>query len=72
MLDDAPNWENGFEADKRDGLRSAVAQGGSNAAAEKQDWEDRTAGEECKLVLVVRTDLGMTKGISSSPWLEKF
>ncbi|RFU25397.1 hypothetical protein B7463_g10933, partial [Scytalidium lignicola] len=59
VLDHAPNWTNGLEADKRDGLRvgseKAVA---SNAA--KSPWQDST--EECKLVLVVRTDLGMTKG----------
>jgi PTH2 family peptidyl-tRNA hydrolase len=28
---------------------------------EKREWQDN--GEECKLVLVVRTDLGMTKGL---------
>ena len=58
-LDHAPNWANGAEADKRDGLRfSAVA--GKAAPAERQSWE--SSSEECKLVLVVRTDLGMTKG----------
>ncbi|KAI9155404.1 Peptidyl-tRNA hydrolase 2 [Paramyrothecium foliicola] len=43
-LDHAPNWANGPEADRKQGL-----------VMEKP-------GEECKLVLVVRTDLGMTKG----------
>src|ERR1700710_2096697 len=57
VLDHAPNWANGPEADKRDGLR-AVAK--TENKAEKATWEDST--EECKLVLVVRTDLGMTKG----------
>jgi PTH2 family peptidyl-tRNA hydrolase len=61
ILDHAPNWANGLEADKRDGLRATAA----NRAEVKQEvvktgWEDST--EECKLVLVVRTDLGMTKG----------
>jgi PTH2 family peptidyl-tRNA hydrolase len=63
ILDHAPNWANGLEADKRDGLRATTA----NRAEVKQQevvktgWEDST--EECKLVLVVRTDLGMTKGM---------
>lgn len=48
ILDHAPNWANGEAADKRDGLRA-----GARAAE---------LDEECKLVLVVRTDLGMTKG----------
>jgi PTH2 family peptidyl-tRNA hydrolase len=46
-LDHAPNWANGRDADRRQGL-----------VVEKP----RDTGEECKLVLVVRTDLGMTKG----------
>lgn len=58
ILDHAPNWANGLEADKRDGLR-ATAQP-KKTEVEKTGWEDST--EECKLVLVVRTDLGMTKG----------
>ncbi|KAK0386932.1 hypothetical protein NLU13_5245 [Sarocladium strictum] len=49
-MDHAPNWANGAEADRRQGLRV-----GSRPEA-------RDTGEECKLVLVVRTDLGMTKG----------
>jgi PTH2 family peptidyl-tRNA hydrolase len=55
LLDHAPNWANGEEADRRDGLRMAPK--------EKPKFEDST--EECKLVLVVRTDLGMTKGMSA-------
>lgn len=47
ILDHAPNWSNGFEADKKQGLRASTSQ---------------PITEECKLVLVVRTDLGMTKG----------
>jgi PTH2 family peptidyl-tRNA hydrolase len=48
-MDHAPNWANGREADRKQGL-----------VAEKP----KDTGEECKLVLVVRTDLGMTKGTS--------
>lgn len=65
ILDHAPNWGNGLEADKRDGLR-ATAAGKKNSKKEekeelqKEEFQDN--GEECKLVLVVRTDLGMTKG----------
>lgn len=55
LLDHAPNWANGEAADVRDGLKAAKK-------AAKPEWEDST--EECKLVLVVRTDLGMTKGIN--------
>jgi hypothetical protein len=60
ILDHAPNWANGLEADKRDGLRAPAP-----TAAQKQEasWED--SAEEYKLVLVVRMDLGMTKGKSS-------
>ncbi|KAG4441566.1 hypothetical protein IFR05_002951 [Cadophora sp. M221] len=85
ILDHAPNWSNGFEADKRDGLRITSAAKGKGVKKEgsvkKEDvknkpgikqepgseWEDvqqtlEDTGEECKMVLVVRTDLGMTKG----------
>ncbi|KFY81757.1 hypothetical protein V500_11117 [Pseudogymnoascus sp. VKM F-4518 (FW-2643)] len=55
VLDHAPNWTNGPEADKRDGLTVAAP-----VAAKKREVVDDN--EECKLVLVVRTDLGMTKG----------
>ncbi len=60
ILDHAPNWANGFEADKRDGLRVTAA-AKKPEVAEKHVLED--SNEECKLVLVVRTDLGMTKGL---------
>ncbi|GAW15025.1 hypothetical protein ANO14919_044330 [Xylariales sp. No.14919] len=96
ILDHAPNWSNGAEADKRQGLR--VAEGGAgqkknnkkqkgkaaedSAESKGDEAEARSAkreaeaahprqttanpggnpNEECKLVLVVRTDLGMTKG----------
>ncbi|KAF5667650.1 PTH2 family peptidyl-tRNA hydrolase [Fusarium heterosporum] len=53
LLDHAPNWANGADADRRQGLR---------AAEEKKEPVVKDNGEECKLVLVVRTDLGMTKG----------
>lgn len=49
-MDHAPNWANGPEADKKQGLRFTSRP------------EVADTGEECKLVLVVRTDLGMTKG----------
>jgi hypothetical protein len=68
ILDHAPNWANGVEADKRDGLR-ATAAGRAEVKKEevvKTGWEN--SYEECKLVLVVRTDLGMTKGLSPSPY----
>lgn len=51
VMDHAPNWSNGTEADRRQGLK-----------VKPSSVED--TGEECKLVLVVRTDLGMTKGIT--------
>lgn len=65
ILDHAPNWANGAEADHRDGLRFRAAKGKQEnkkpkAVTGKPAIEDN--GEECKLVLVVRTDLGMTKG----------
>ncbi|KAL8296728.1 hypothetical protein RB597_006039 [Gaeumannomyces tritici] len=67
ILDHAPNWSNGVDADRRDGLRAtaagskkAKAKKGAPAAAAAAVVED--SNEECKLVLVVRTDLGMTKG----------
>ena len=65
VLDHAPNWANGLEADKRDGLRATAVgvRTDKNQGRQKQEWEDSTSTEECKLVLVVRTDLGMTKGI---------
>lgn len=73
ILDHAPNWANGLEADKRDGLRATAA--GRTEAKKKEEvaktgtgWEDSNSNEECKLVLVVRTDLGMTKGLSLSPF----
>lgn len=77
LMDHAPNWANGEEADRRQGLRATAAgakkQGAKGAAAvkavkkEEEDKEEQgpavqDTGEECKLVLVVRTDLGMTKG----------
>ncbi|OAR02868.1 hypothetical protein LLEC1_01757 [Akanthomyces lecanii] len=55
LLDHAPNWTNGADADAKQGLRFSA---GEAAAAPKL----KLTNEECKLVLVVRTDLGMTKG----------
>ena len=59
LLDHAPNWSNGAEADRRDGLRMRAGAGSEKKQAEVVD---DGGNEECKLVLVVRTDLGMTKG----------
>lgn len=56
ILDHAPNWANGADADKKQGLK--------NVEKEKEPVL-KDNGEECKLVLVVRTDLGMTKGMPS-------
>lgn len=51
ILDHAPNWANGAAADRRQGLSASEPHPLINLS-----------NEECKLVLVVRTDLGMTKG----------
>ncbi|KAK7746969.1 hypothetical protein SLS53_002157 [Cytospora paraplurivora] len=63
VLDHAPNWANGEEADRRQGLRLSNKEKSRRAreAAAARQAEDGSS-EECKLVLVVRTDLGMTKG----------
>ncbi|KAK6844201.1 hypothetical protein PG995_014311 [Apiospora arundinis] len=59
LLDHAPNWGNGLDADRRQGLpRHQRREGGSKPAVADM----LKTNEECKLVLVVRTDLGMTKG----------
>ncbi|QSZ36670.1 hypothetical protein DSL72_006551 [Monilinia vaccinii-corymbosi] len=64
ILDHAPNWANGLEADRRDGLRVMERSAAKKIEEKKKKSEERLldTGEECKLVLVVRTDLGMTKG----------
>ncbi|KAI0116276.1 PTH2-domain-containing protein [Nemania sp. FL0031] len=90
ILDHAPNWANGPEADRRQGLRVGEDEADEKKSKKKQkgkSTEDSTTearsakqeaeaanprqaatnpgsnpNEECKLVLVVRTDLGMTKG----------
>jgi PTH2 family peptidyl-tRNA hydrolase len=67
VLDHAPNWANGLEADKRDGLRAAASARTEKEGRQKMEWEESTSAEECKLVLVVRTDLGMTKGMLPPP-----
>jgi PTH2 family peptidyl-tRNA hydrolase len=66
LLDHAPNWANGADADRRQGLRAtAAATAASSSSGVRYD-----GSEECKLVLVVRTDLGMTKGsFRSAPFL---
>lgn len=79
LLDHAPNWVNSLAADRRDGLKyeepvqekkkplKKKIKGGDKKieAVSKQEPFDEHANEECKLVLVVRTDLGMTKGTRS-------
>jgi PTH2 family peptidyl-tRNA hydrolase len=72
ILDHAPNWANGEDADRRDGLRARKSQGVAVASSKTKDGSaPKTAiidaNEECKLVLVVRTDLGMTKGTRRIP-----
>ncbi|KAI1506302.1 peptidyl-tRNA hydrolase PTH2-domain-containing protein [Biscogniauxia marginata] len=94
VLDHAPNWANGEDADRRQGLRVRRDDNDTNSInnkknknksknknkkEEEKEKEENAAesstspqdgqlsaganpNEECKLVLVVRTDLGMTKG----------
>ncbi|KAK7979701.1 peptidyl-tRNA hydrolase PTH2 [Apiospora arundinis] len=75
LLDHAPNWGNGLDADRRQGLRVTSAGAKKNSKKTEEELVDASEGgskpavadmlktnEECKLVLVVRTDLGMTKG----------
>ncbi|TVY18612.1 Peptidyl-tRNA hydrolase 2 [Lachnellula arida] len=64
ILDHAPNWSNGLDADKRDGLRASPPNAAPNqqASLEEDSDEDEGEDEEYKLILVVRTDLGMTQG----------
>ncbi|KAI1461087.1 PTH2-domain-containing protein [Annulohypoxylon moriforme] len=66
ILDHAPNWANGEDADRRDGLKMPEQKKSKKKAAKAAEKDsplaDAPANEECKLVLVVRTDLGMTKG----------
>ncbi|KAL1850699.1 hypothetical protein Daus18300_012842 [Diaporthe australafricana] len=64
-LDHAPNWANGEEADRKQGLRY-LGKDNDKKSSKKSEPEGAPSvednGEECKLILVVRTDLGMTKG----------
>jgi PTH2 family peptidyl-tRNA hydrolase len=60
-LDNAPNWANGEAADRRQGLKGGPAAASQRERREKKR-ETATDAEECKLVLVVRTDLGMSRG----------
>ncbi|KAI2632430.1 PTH2-domain-containing protein [Hypoxylon sp. NC1633] len=69
ILDHAPNWANGEDADRRDGLKAPEPKKAKKAPKRGEEKEGKAeqlangpADEECKLVLVVRTDLGMTKG----------
>lgn len=62
LLDHAPNWGNGEAADIKQGLRAKANAPAPVAVPPKI----KLSNEECKLVLVVRTDLGMTKGIQSN------
>lgn len=63
ILDHAPNWANGLEADQRQGLRARNTAGEKKKTTKKTETPALDPTEECKLVLVVRTDLGMTKGM---------
>ena len=63
LLDHAPNWANGPDADRRQGLKVAEEKKAEKKAEKKEEPVVQDNGEECKLVLVVRTDLGMTKGM---------
>lgn len=75
ILDHAPNWGNGLVQDEKDGLRFRGAGGKEKGkenlkdvvvkGSQKKKEVEAAGGEECKLVLVVRTDLGMTKGMFS-------
>ncbi|KAG6006748.1 hypothetical protein E4U21_006733 [Claviceps maximensis] len=64
ILDHAPNWNNGADADQRQGLRARARVGGliERTTLPMTNGNGGDSNEECKLVLVVRTDLGMTKG----------
>ncbi|KAL1839761.1 hypothetical protein VTJ49DRAFT_1184 [Mycothermus thermophilus] len=68
LLDHAPNWANGEEADRRQGLRFSATEavekgrGGGESKGQSEGDVQFDPNEECKLVLVVRTDLGMSKG----------
>ncbi|KAH8196495.1 hypothetical protein TruAng_009325 [Truncatella angustata] len=71
ILDHAPNWVNSTEADSRDGLKQRKPNKATARSEGKLVDVDSSStppanlgspNEECKLVLVVRTDLGMTKG----------
>lgn len=75
LLDHAPNWVNGDAADRRQGLRARGPNAPAAAPSTPQPAININANEECKLVLVVRTDLGMTKGAFPFPcsaWLMSF
>lgn len=62
ILDHAPNWSNAEAADVRDGLRQRNTAEKKAKKPNPQKAPLADSNEECKLVLVVRTDLGMTKG----------
>ncbi|QPG93686.1 hypothetical protein C2857_001717 [Epichloe festucae Fl1] len=63
ILDHAPNWANGEDADQKQGLRARARVGGLLEKKKPLALDNSDdPNEECKLVLVVRTDLGMTKG----------
>lgn len=69
-MDHAPNWANGEEADRKQGLRytgNGKSKAGSNRSKAGAVPSLEDTGEECKLILVVRTDLGMTKGRRADP-----
>ncbi|KHJ32226.1 putative mitochondrially-localized peptidyl-trna hydrolase [Erysiphe necator] len=57
LLNHAPDWEN----DDRSGTQSPSKAPRNKSVETKPSWDTQNQ-EECKMVLVVRTDLGMTKG----------
>lgn len=57
LLDHAPNWGNDVKGKAKNELRVPM----KNKFEPMPVW-DTQQQEECKMVLVVRTDLGMTKG----------
>ncbi|KAF3014438.1 hypothetical protein E8E14_008072 [Neopestalotiopsis sp. 37M] len=58
LLDHAPNWTRSLDADRKEQRVKSV----KNNTISELDELAADPNEECKLVLVVRTDLGMTKG----------
>lgn len=77
LLDHAPRWDGESPGQGSLATKAQVKPKKSKKATHKPAQEEKpvvdkakdseNANEECKLVLVVRTDLGMTKGMSHHP-----